>query len=149
MHSDRLLPLLFAVVAGALMPAQGAINSWLSRHTSLTMAILWAHATATVIVALVLVFLPFTRSPWSAFLRAPSPSLLGGVMGVAITWLVAASVAPLGMVAATTGILVAQVLTAAGLDHFGLLGLDHTPFTWAKGLGAGFLLVGAWLLLKK
>lgn len=149
MFGEYLLPLLFAGVAGALMPTQGAVNSWLAGKSSLGMATLWVHGTAVVITALLLAFLPAMRAPFGHVLQAPWPSLLGGAMGVAITWMVAASVAPLGMVAATTGILVAQVLMASVLDHFGWLGLDHSPFTWSKGLGAGFLLAGAWLLLRK
>ncbi len=149
MPGDWFLPLLSAAVAGALMPAQGAVNSWLARRSSLAMATLWTHATAVVIVVLILAVLPAARSPWGPLLRGPWPSLLGGAMGVAITWMVAAAVAPLGMVPATTGILVAQVLMATVLDHFGLLGLDHAPFTWSRGVGAGLLVLGAWLLLKK
>lgn len=147
--ADWFVPLLLAAAAGALMPAQGAVNSWLARRSNLAMATLWTHATASVIVALILVLVPTARGSWGSLFRGPCPSLLGGAMGVAITWLVAAAVAPLGMVPATTGILVAQVLTAAALDHWGLLGLDHTPFTWSRGAGAGLLLLGAWLLLRR
>ncbi|MHB9145866.1 MAG: DMT family transporter [Symbiobacteriia bacterium] len=149
MQSGWLLSLLFAALAGALMPAQGAVNSWLARRTSLAIATLWTHASAALIVAVLLLALPAARGSFGQLCRGPWPSLLGGVMGVAITWMVAAAVAPLGMVAATTGILVAQVLTAAVLDHFSLLGLDGAPFTWTKGFGAVFLLAGAWLLLRK
>lgn len=149
MPGDWFLPLLAAAAAGALMPAQGAVNAWLARRSSLAMATLWTHATAAVIVILILAFLPAARGSWSALFRGPWPSLMGGAMGVAITWLVAAAVAPLGMVPATTGILVAQVLTAAALDHWGLLGLDHSPFTWSRGAGAALLVAGAWLLLRR
>lgn len=143
------MPLILAAAAGALMPVQGAANAWLARRSSLAMASLWVHGTAVAVMALVLLAVPAARTPWIGLLRSPWPALLGGVMGAAITWLVAAAVAPLGMVAATTGILVAQVVTAALLDHFGLFGLDHAPFSWSQGAGAVLLVVGAWLILRK
>ncbi|MGE5674897.1 MAG: DMT family transporter [Mycobacterium leprae] len=146
---ERTLAILMAAVAGALMPAQGAANAWLARRSTLAMATFWTHGTAAIILAFILLLHPAGRSPWPTLLHAPLPSLLGGVMGVLITWLVAAAVAPLGMVAATTGILVAQVVTAALLDHFGIMGLDHAPFTLSKGLGGFLLLLGAWLILRK
>lgn len=148
---DWLLPLLGAGLAGALMPVQGAANSWLARRSSLALATFWVHATAVVAMGLTLLFLPSARHlpAWRALLHSPLPALLGGLMGVAITWLVASAVAPLGMVAATTGILVAQVTTAAVLDHFGLLGLDRAPFDWTKAAGAALLVAGAWLLLRR
>lgn len=149
MRSNSILPLLLAAIAGSLMPAQGAANSWLARRSSLAMATFWVHTTAVLCIGLVLLFLPSSRSSLANLLHAPLPALLGGVMGVAITWLVAAAVTPLGMVAATTGILVAQVATAAVLDHFGLFGLHQSPFAWTKGLGAALLVLGAWLLLRK
>jgi len=145
------LPLILAALAGALMPLQGAANSWLARRSSLALATLWVHATAMVIVSLILLFLPSTRGSgsWREMLHAPLPALLGGLMGVGIPWMVAAAVPSLGMVAATTGILVAQIATATLLDHFGLLGLDKTPFCWTRGLGALLLVIGAWLLLRR
>lgn len=61
-------------------------------------------------------------------------------MGAAITWLVATAVGP---------VIAAQVATATVLDHFGLLGMNQSPFSWTKGIGAFLLVAGAWLLLRK
>ncbi|MBE3577645.1 MAG: DMT family transporter [Limnochordales bacterium] len=151
MSRSWVIALILASLAGALMPLQGAANSWLARRTGLALATFWVHATGMVIVSLVLLFLPSTRGSgsWRELLHAPLPALLGGLLGVGITWLVAASVPALGMVAATTGILVAQIATAMLLDHFGLLGLDRISFSWTRGLGALLLAIGAWLLLRR
>lgn len=143
------LPLLLAAAAGALMPVQGALNAWLTRHGSLAMTTLWVHGTATLATGGLLLFLPAARASLSNLLQAPVPALLGGLVGVGITWLVAAAVAPLGAATATTGILVAQIITAAVLDHFGLLGLRQAQFTTMRALGAALLAVGSWLLLRK
>lgn len=143
------LPLLLAAMAGALMPMQGAVNSWLAKKSSLAMATLWVYLTGAVAAALILLLAPSARTPLASLLKAPWPALLGGVMGVAITWLVASAVPTVGMVVATTGILVAQVTTAGALDHFGLMGLEHSAFTLSKAAGALLLVAGAWLLLRK
>lgn len=142
-----LLALLLAAVAGTLMPVQGALDSWLARHSSLAVATLWVHTSAAIATALTLL-VPAARGSWIGLIQAPTTALFGGVAGVVITWTVAAAVTRLGMVNATTGILVAQIVTAAVLDHFGWLGLERLPFTFSRGVGALLLVMGAWLLIR-
>ena len=48
----------------------------------------------------------------------------------------------LGVVSATTAIIVGQVTTAALVDHFGLFTLEPVPFTWLKALGFVLLVAG-------
>ena len=62
-------------------------------------------------------------------LEAPWYTWLGGVLGVAIIYTVAASIPKVGAASATTAIITAQVLTACIIDHFGLFGLKAVSFT--------------------
>ena len=53
----------------------------------------------------------------------------------------------LGPTAAVSVILITQLLTAAIIDAFGLLGSEKLPFGWNKYVGLG-LMAGGMLLFK-
>ncbi|MBS3873287.1 MAG: DMT family transporter [Firmicutes bacterium] len=138
-----------AFVSGVLMAVQGSINAGLGKDVGVLRATLVVHLVGSV-VALMLVLLPFLRAPMSQkWTEVPWVYYLGGVLGVAIVYLVAISIPPLGVAVATTMIIVGQVGTALLIDHLGALGLNRLAFTWQKGMGLILLAAGAGLLLKK
>lgn len=144
--------LIVAAVAGSLMAWQGTINSLLSEGISLAYATLVVHVTGTIAAAVIALTVYLTgsvstdlgdmfSSPWYAY--------VGGILGVAIIWGVAATIARTGAAPATTAIIVGQVATAAMLDHFGAFHLERTPFSVARGIGLALLTAGAWLMLHR
>jgi transporter family-2 protein len=72
---------------------------------------------------------------------------MGGVLGLAITLTVMLGIQNLTPTVAISTILIAQLLAAALIDAFGILGTEKVPFTWNKYVGMG-LLVGGVLLFK-
>lgn len=137
--------IVWSVLSGALMAVQGAMNATLGR----TMGLLWMLASVYVIgsAVAVAVALVFSSQPLQVS-RAGLYIWLSGPAGIAITLLVAAAVPKLGMVRATTFIVVAQVLTAAAIDLFGLLGVRQEPFALWRLVGVAALGLGAYLLLR-
>jgi transporter family-2 protein len=131
------------------MAVQGSINSGLGKQVGVLLATLIVHAVGTGF-ALLQYCLPFLRGQ-----RGGSPGnvpwylYVGGVLGVGIVYLVAISIARLGVAVTTTLIIVGQVGTALLIDELGLFGLQRTPFTWLKGAGLLLLAAGAGLLLRK
>ncbi|PHJ38519.1 hypothetical protein P378_09360 [Desulforamulus profundi] len=79
----------------------------------------------------------------------PLVHLPGGVLSVLIVYMVARSIPAVGVAPATTAIIVGQVLTAAAIDHLGLLGVARIPFSWYHMAGTFLMAGGAFLLLKK
>ncbi|MBT9176987.1 MAG: hypothetical protein DDT20_01313 [Firmicutes bacterium] len=138
-----------AALSGALMAVQGSVNSGLGKQVGVLMATLIVHALGTAF-ALLLLWLPFLRENKGGNLgRIPWYLYLGGVLGVGIVYLVAISIARLGVAVATTLIIVGQVGTALLIDELGLFGIHRTPFTWLKAAGLLLLAAGAGLLLRK
>ncbi|MGE5528827.1 MAG: DMT family transporter [Patescibacteria group bacterium] len=141
------VPLLMAAAAGSLMAVQGAFNSLLAKAIGLPRTTLLVHVLGT-LAAGVLVLLPWRDGgSFGRLGESPWYTLLGGPIGVGIVLLVAASIARTGAGAATTAIIVAQLLTAYLLDHFGLFGLARLPFDLWKAAGIGLIAAGGWLLL--
>jgi len=137
---------LLAGLSGALMAGQGAINALLGRRIGMGFMLLGVYGgglAASGVLAAVLA----QRPP--ALGRAGPYIWVTGPVGVAITLLVASAVPRLGMVRATTSIVVAQLLAAGAIDAFGLFGVPREAVGLARLLGVGCLGLGAYLLLRR
>ncbi|SMC00075.1 transporter family-2 protein [Thermanaeromonas toyohensis ToBE] len=142
-----LFALVLALLSGVAMAVQGSLNAALAKITGLLQATLVVHLTATITVVLLLLF-PLSPGSLGKIIQAPWYLLLGGIIGVLITYGVVASIPRAGVALATTAIIVGQVTTALIIDHWGLFGLEKIPFTWWKALGLALLASGACLMLK-
>jgi len=146
--TGNMLALLLALISGVLMAIQGSLNSVLSKVIGLLEATFVVHVIGTAIL-LVLLFVPkLAKGNLLAWSQAPWYSYLGGLLGVLIIYLVAASIPAVGVCNATTAIIVGQVLTAMLIDHFGGFGLERVPYSWSQFIGLILLAVGAKLLLR-
>ncbi|HHY32874.1 MAG TPA: DMT family transporter [Firmicutes bacterium] len=143
----KVIPLLIALISGVSMAIQGSINTRLSKVVGQWEAVFVVHVVGLAGVSFLLFALNMGRGDLGRIMKGPWYTPLGGIIGVLIVWGVMASIPKLGMAAATTSIIVGQVLTALLIDHLGLFGLRAMPFTWLKGLGLVLLAAGARLLL--
>ena len=73
---------------------------------------------------------------------------LGGVLGLVITVTVMLGIRSLSPTVAISVILISQLLVAALIDAFGLMGSERVAFTWSKYAGLA-LMIGGVLLFKK
>lgn len=72
---------------------------------------------------------------------------LGGVLGIVITLTVMLGIKSLGTTLAISIILISQLLIAALIDAFGLMGSEKIAFGWTKYAGLA-LMTGGMLLFK-
>jgi len=139
--------LLLAVIAGAVVPFQSAINANLTRGLGHP---LWATL-ASLLVSIV-VLLPVMLA-----LRLPLPSLgfiskaplwmwAGGAFGVCFVALALMLVPKLGASGFVALALAGQVVASLVLDHFGLFGLVERHMTLPRVLGAVLLVAGVALI---
>ncbi len=146
--SGNLLSLLLALISGVLMAVQGSLNTTLSKAIGLLETTFIVHITGTILLMILLFILRMGRGNLYALPEAPWYAYLGGVIGVGIIYLVAASIPEVGVANATTAIIIGQVLTAIIIDHFGAFGLEKMPYGWSQFLGLTLLVIGGKLLLK-
>jgi transporter family-2 protein len=73
---------------------------------------------------------------------------LGGALGLLITLAVMLGIRALSPTVAVSVILIAQLLVAAGIDAFGLMGAERVHFGWTQLLGVA-LMVGGVLVFKR
>ncbi|HHW14577.1 MAG TPA: DMT family transporter [Firmicutes bacterium] len=138
----------FGALAGLFMAIQGTLNTQLSKAIGRVEALLVVQAVGLLAAALLFFPLRLGGDGLLQLRQAPWYTLLGGVLGVAIVFTVVAAMSRLGIATATTAILVAQILGAAAIDHFGLFGADRIPFSWFKLVGVGLFAAGARILLN-
>jgi transporter family-2 protein len=129
------------------MAIQGTFNTQLAKVIGRVEALAVIQAVGLLSAGLLLWPLRLGSGDLGRLAQAPWYTVLGGVLGVAITFTVVAAMSRLGIATATTAILVAQLLAAAAIDHFGLFGAECRPFSWLKLVGVGLFAAGARILL--
>lgn len=140
--------LLLAVIAGAVVPFQSAINANLGRGLGHP---LWA--TLASLLVSILVLLPVILA-----LRLPLPSLgfitkaplwmwTGGAFGVCFISLALVLLPKLGASGFIALAMAGQILASLLLDHFGLFGLVERQMTAPRLLGV-LMLIGGVVLIQ-
>ena len=131
MHSRLYFPL--AVLVGALLPVQFAVNSRLSAATHspvLTAAI--SYGGGVLVLGLGLLLAHRGRPPLHRLAGAPAWSLLGGVIGSAYVVGSVVLTRLLGAALAVSLVIAAQMVASLALDHFGALGLQRRPLNFTR-----------------
>lgn len=139
--------LLLAVIAGAVVPFQSAINANLGRGLGHP---LWATlASLLVSIAVLLPVIVAMRLPLPtlAFItKAPLWMWAGGAFGVCFISLALMLLPKLGASGFIALALAGQVAASLVLDHFGLFGLVERQMTLPRVLGAVLLIAGVVLI---
>ncbi len=141
----QLVGVLISAIAGAAMSVQGVFNAGLSERIGLFESNAFVQGTA---FALSLIAMWIAgNGDLGALGTVNKLYWLGGALGIVITLTVMLGIKSLGPVFAVSIILIAQLLTAAVIDAFGLFGVEQTPFAWNKWIGMVLMISGV-LLFK-
>lgn len=140
--------LLLAVIAGAVVPFQSAINANLGRWLGHPLWATLASLLVSIIVLLPVIIALRLPLPSLAFItRAPLWMWAGGAFGVCFISLALMLLPRLGASGFIALAMAGQILASLLLDHFGLFGLAQRPMTTPRALGA-LLLVAAVVLIQ-
>ena len=132
---------LLMLVSGFGIPVMAALNSGLGRHlqspTAAT-AVLFGVGFVAALAVAVLAGLPATAS-----FRSTPPHLYFGAVFVVFYVLAITFAAPrIGIANAIFFVLLGQVVAAAAIDHFGLLGAIRSSLTWRRSFGVALMGLG-------
>ncbi len=140
--------LLLAIIAGAVVPFQSAINANLGRGLGHPLWATLASLLVSIIVLLPVIIALRLPLPSLAFItRAPLWMWAGGAFGVCFISLALMLLPRLGASGFIALAMAGQILASLLLDHFGLFGLAQRPMTTPRALGA-LLLVAAVVLIQ-
>lgn len=138
--------IVFSIVAGMAMSVQGVMNTRLGEGIGNMEANAFVQGTAFALALIVLIF--WRQGSFTALGQVNKLYWLGGVLGIVITLTVMLGIKSLGTTLAISIILISQLLIAAVIDAFGLMGSEKIAFGWTKCAGLA-LMVGGMLLFKK
>lgn len=140
-----LLGIILSIAAGMAMSIQGVMNTRLGEGIGNAEANAFVQATALVMSLIVLVFRH--QGSFTQLGQVSRLYWLGGVLGIVITLTVMLGIKCLGTTLAISVILIAQLLVAALIDAFGLMGSEKTAFGWNKYVGLA-MMTGGMLMFK-
>lgn len=129
------------------MSIQGVMNTRLSEKTGLFLSNSFVQGTAFLLSLIVLLFAK--NNNFKGFGEVNKFYLLGGLFGIAITLTVMMSVKGTSPAIAVSTILVSQLICAAIIDAFGIMGTEKIAFGWNKYLGAVIMIAGVLLFKMK
>lgn len=137
--------IIFSIVAGMAMSVQGVMNTRLGEGIGNMEANAFVQGTAFALALVVLIFQ--RQGSFTALGQVNKLYWLGGVLGIVITLTVMLGIKSLGTTLAVSIILISQLLIAAVIDAFGLMGSEKVAFGWSKYVGLA-LMTGGMLLFK-
>ena len=131
---------IIAIISGIAMSVQGVFNTKLSDKIGTWETNTIVQGSALVLTLIILFF--FGNGNFKELKSANKLYLLGGALGVVITFTVILSIKSLGTTVGIGTILIAQLLAAALLDAFGLFGSEKVPFSFHEILGIVIMIAG-------
>ncbi len=106
-----------------------------------------AFVQGTAFVLAIIIAWIFGRGRFSEILNTDKLYWLGGALGILITVTVMIGMGKTSPAVAVSVILISQLLVAALIDAFGIMGTEKVPFLWNKYAGLA-LMIGGMLLFK-
>ena len=132
--------IIFSIIAGVTMSLQGVFNTRLSEKIGLWETNLIVQGTAFLFTFIAYLFL---RNQQISNLKSVNKLyLLGGFIGVIITYTVMKGIGELGPTFSIGIILISQLISAAIIDAFSLFDSAKVNFHWNNYLGIALMIIG-------
>lgn len=135
-----MISIIIAIISGISMSIQGVFNTRLGEKIGTWETNVIVQATGLILTLLVSFI--WGNGNYHELKNVNKLYLLGGVLSVVITYTVMASIGTLGPTYAIGIILIAQLISAALIDAFGLFDSTKINFTLKEFIGVAIMLLG-------
>ena len=144
--SNTYLYLLFALLAGAMMPTQATVNGKMASvlQSPILAAFVW-FLVGTIALFVYALLSGETLSTLADAKNAPPIAWIGGILGAFFVAAAVILVPRLGVAMTFSSIIAGQMLVTLVIDHFGLLGVPVKEISLARV--GGILLITAGVIL--
>jgi transporter family-2 protein len=144
---NALVPLIIiAAIGGTAITLQGQFMGLMDKTIGTMESVFITYAGGGLIAGILM--LALRGGNLKAWHSVPWYALMAGIVGLVIVGTIGYTVPRLGLTRAFTIIIAAQLIVAALLDHFGLLGAATRPMDLSRLLGIGILVLGVWLTTR-
>lgn len=134
------------LAGGIAVGLQGPLTSLMSGRLGTIESVFIVHLGGAIIAGLPLLF--FRGGNLGAWRSVPWYALAAGSLGLVILAGVSYTIPRIGVATTVTLIIVAELVTGALLDQFGLLGATVRPIDLSRVAGMLVLLLGTWLIMR-
>lgn len=135
-----MMAIILAIISGVAMSVQGVFNTRLGEKIGIWETNVIVQGVALALTLIISFF--FGKGNYREIRDVNKLYLLGGVLGVIITFTVMKSIGGMGATLGISIILVAQLLAAALIDAFGLFGSPKVNFEFKEILGVAIMIFG-------
>jgi len=147
--STTYLFLFVALVAGAMMPIQAALNNRMAvAIESPILAALISFLVGTLAIIIYAVISGESLSAIATARNAPAIAWAGGLLGAFFVTATVILLPRLGVAMTFSLVIAGQMLVTLVVDHFGLLGVPVKPVNFAR-IGGIALITGGVILIRK
>ncbi len=144
---DNLIVVLAVGLAGGIaVGLQGPLTSLMSGRLGTLESVFIVHMGGAILTGVPLLLL--RGGGLAGWREVPWYALGAGSLGLVILSAVSYTIPRIGVATTVTLVVVAQLITAALLDHFGLLGASVRVLDPARVIGIAVLLLGTWLIMR-
>jgi transporter family-2 protein len=146
--SGTALAVALTLTAGLAGAVQAAVMGELGERVGVAPALAFSVLVSMVFALAVLLVWERSLAGFREAAHQPAWLWLGGLMSLFIVLAITIATPRIG-VAATIGLVIAgNLVMAAAVDRWGLLGQDQIPITWHRFLGLALLAAGSALTLR-
>ena len=145
---DRGVAVALTALTGGLVALQAPINSHLGKAIGTWQTVALSFAIGAIAMA---GLAALTKGGLGQIAGVRDVSVLyltGGLLGAAYVSSVLVTVRYLGLGGVTAATIAAQLAVSVVVDHFGLLGVDKQPITFARVAGVVLLGLGTYLVVR-
>jgi transporter family-2 protein len=146
---SRLVAVLLAGGAGALVGMQAPVNARLGRDVGSLQAAVLSVLVGTLVL---LVAASLARGGLGSFRHlggVPWWALVGGLLGATYVTVAILTVRTLGATGLTAAVITGQLAISVAIDRFGLLGITRQQLALHRVLGLALLVAGVVLVVKR
>lgn len=143
--------LLMALLMGMLIPAQAIMNAKMQTFVLNPMysSLLNFAVGGILIIAATSVAIALRQEGnWRGMSQAPWWAWCGGLIGASVVVIGILAVPNIGAANYSVAIIAGQLFGALVVDHFGWLGVQQHSISLPRLVGAGLLMLGAWLIQR-
>jgi len=145
---DRGTAVLLTALAGGVISLQAPVNALLGDRIGTPAALFVSFLVGTVaLLGLVVAAGDVGRVGGAG--AAPWWMLTGGVMGAVFVTSLVVTIRSLGVGGITAAAIAGQLVVAVVVDHFGWLGVERQPASFARVAGIALLAAGTFLVVRE
>ncbi len=146
----KLILMAIALVAGSLIPIQGAVNAKLGKALNHPMQATFVSFFSGLLLTGLILLVLRPALPTGAALAEKTMwyDYIGGPIGVIFVTSVLMLTPRIGIANVLTAALAGQMMVSVAIDHFGVLGVAQQEASPTRLLGAACLMAGVWLVQK-